>query len=148
MLCWQVHEGPQGISPRIASAEFGLVPGMIVSNEVRPTMCLQFVTFVWCSQPGYYKNGDYGIRIENLQVVVPDPQNAGFLGFKTLTMVPLQAKLVDFALLTCNEKLWLEQYHLKVLETVGARIGVEENDRAVLKWLECACAPFIASSSF
>ena len=38
MLCWQVHEGPQGISPRIASAEFGLVPGMIVSNEVRPNL--------------------------------------------------------------------------------------------------------------
>ena len=84
-----VHEGPQRISKRGGDAV--LEVGMVISNE-----------------PGYYKNGEYGIRIENLVVVV-EKEN-GFLGFDTITRVPLDEKLIDFSMLTAAEKQWLETY--------------------------------------
>ena len=75
-----VHEGPQGISPRMNATP--LQSGMVVSNE-----------------PGYYKTGDYGIRIENL-MVVQESEHEGYLCFETLTQVPYEESLIDVALLT------------------------------------------------
>lgn len=86
-----VHEGPQRISKR-GGNDAVLEVGMILSNE-----------------PGYYKEGAYGIRIENL-VVVAEKEN-GFLGFDTITCAPLETKLIDETLLTDAEKKWLADYH-------------------------------------
>jgi Xaa-Pro aminopeptidase len=95
-----VHEGPQGISSR--AGDVALQPGMVVSNE-----------------PGYYKAGEYGIRIENL-MMVRDVVVAGaekkMLGFETLTRVPMDLSLVDLSLLTESEKIWLENYHKNLEE--------------------------------
>jgi Xaa-Pro aminopeptidase len=87
-----VHEGPQGVSKR--GANVPLEPGMILSNE-----------------PGYYKEGEYGIRIESLVYVIKLTKPTGFLGFKPLTFVPLEKKLIDETLLTEKEKKWIENYH-------------------------------------
>ncbi len=86
-----VHEGPCGISRR---AHQELLPGMIISNE-----------------PGFYKEGEYGIRIENLMLV--EEFNEKFLCFKTLTLVPLDERLIDFSMLTYPEKKWLAEYQRK-----------------------------------
>ena len=87
-----VHEGPQGISKR--ASDVSLKPGMILSNE-----------------PGYYKEGEYGIRIENLMTVIEIPHLQGFYGFETLTLAPLDLNLVDDNLLTNQERAWVEDYH-------------------------------------
>jgi Xaa-Pro aminopeptidase len=84
-----VHEGPQGISPRMNATP--LQPGMVVSNE-----------------PGYYKAGEYGIRIENL-MVVQESEHAGYLCFETLTQVPYEESLIDIALLTDAERRFLNK---------------------------------------
>ncbi len=98
-----VHEGPQRISK--APNRIALKPGMIVSNE-----------------PGYYKPGAYGIRIENLVVVteVAQPQGAEreLLGFETLTLAPIDRRLVDAAMLTAEERDWLNAYHARVAEVL------------------------------
>ncbi len=86
-----VHEGPQGISKK--GTDVPLLPGMILSNE-----------------PGYYKEGEYGIRIENLVRVIELPQFKGFYGFETLTLVPLDLNLIEDCLLTQRERKWLEDY--------------------------------------
>ena len=120
-----VHEGPQRIAkPRggQAGSEQELLAGMILSNE-----------------PGYYKTGAYGIRIENL-VLVEDRQIPGmegaWLGFETLTLAPIDRRLVDPALLSKAEIAWWNSYHARVCEVVGPQlIGA---DRA---WLDQACAP-------
>jgi Xaa-Pro aminopeptidase len=85
-----VHEGPQRISKR--AGDVPLEVGMVVSNE-----------------PGYYKTGEYGIRIENLVVVVE--KEDGILGFETLTCAPIDKRLVDESMLTADEKRWLDDYH-------------------------------------
>lgn len=95
-----VHEGPQGISSR--ASRTALEPGMILSNE-----------------PGYYREGAYGIRIENLLLVrddLPQPDGAEtpMLGFETLTLAPIDLRLVDFSLLTAEEQAWLAAYHQRV----------------------------------
>ena len=94
-----VHEGPQRIGK--AGSNVALQPGMILSNE-----------------PGYYKAGEYGIRIENLVLVeeIEDTFERPLLGFKTLTMVPIAAQMIDPDLLTANEKDWLNTYHQTVQE--------------------------------
>lgn len=101
-LC--VHEGPQRISKRGSDAV--LKPGMILSNE-----------------PGYYKEGEYGIRIENLVLVVkadmPDAEGE-FYTFETLTLAPIDMRLVDESMLTPQEKQWLDDYHRRVEENVNA----------------------------
>ena len=112
-----VHEGPQNISKRpVAQA---LLPGMICSNE-----------------PGYYKTGEYGIRIENLVVVTP-PRDLGgerkMMGFETLTLAPIDLNLVAPDLLTAQEREWLNLYHARVRETLSHL--VDEGTRA---WLERA----------
>ena len=120
-----VHEGPQRISP-VGSSQSGgdepLQPGMILSNE-----------------PGYYKGGEYGIRIENLVLVV-ERQVAGaerpMLGFETLTFAPIDRRLIDPAMLSAEEKAWLDSYHAQVLAKVGPRL-----DEDVRAWLTAACEP-------
>lgn len=94
-----VHEGPQGISKR--GTQVPLQPGMILSNE-----------------PGYYKEGEYGIRIESLIRVVLCPQKQDFYQFETLTLVPFEEKLIEETLLTEKEKKWIRDYHKKIEETL------------------------------
>ncbi|MFC3069264.1 aminopeptidase P family protein [Phenylobacterium soli] len=116
-----VHEGPHRIAK--APNAVALRPGMIVSNE-----------------PGYYKEGAYGIRIENLQVVTPaEPIDGGdrpMLGFETLTLAPIDRRLIDTALLTDEERRQVDAYHARVLEVVGPKSPAE-----VRAWLAQACAP-------
>ncbi|MFC3079541.1 aminopeptidase P family protein [Phenylobacterium terrae] len=116
-----VHEGPQRISK--APSPVALRPGMIVSNE-----------------PGYYKEGAYGIRIENLQFVTePAPVPGGerpMLGFETLTLAPIDRRLIVREMLTEEERTQMDAYHARVLAVVGPQ--VEPDVRA---WLEEACAP-------
>jgi len=114
-----VHEGPQSISRR-GMAE--LEPGMIVSNE-----------------PGYYKEGAYGIRLENL-VLVTEPEKVPggdreMMGFETLTLAPFDRRLVNVDMLTPAELTWLDAYHARVSKLIGPELGPE--DRA---WLEAATA--------
>ena len=120
-----VHEGPQRIAKSAggqAGTEQELVAGMILSNE-----------------PGYYRSGAYGIRIENLVLVEPR-QIAGaedaFLGFETLTFVPIDRELVDLSLLTETERNWLNTYHAQVLARIGNGV-----DGAARQWLQQACSP-------
>ncbi len=114
-----VHEGPQSLSKR---SHVPLEPGMIVSNE-----------------PGYYKAGAYGIRIENLLLVAPPEAVPGgereMMGFETLTLVPIDRRLVEPKLLTAEELAWLNAYHARVREVIGPHL-VEDRP-----WLEAATAP-------
>jgi Xaa-Pro aminopeptidase len=116
-----VHEGPQRIAK--APNSVALRPGMIVSNE-----------------PGYYKEGAYGIRIENLQVVTEPQAVAGgerpMLGFETLTLAPIDRRLIDKPLLTAEEVAQMDAYHARVLEVVGPKVPAE-----VRAWMDEACAP-------
>ena len=117
-----VHEGPQSIAHR--STKAALEAGNVQSNE-----------------PGYYEPGSFGIRIENLVEVVKDETLAsgGFLGFHTLTLCPIEKRLIEPALLTAEERQWLDGYHARVLEAL--RPDLERDERA---WLERACAPLPA----
>ena len=120
-----VHEGPQRISKpggAFPGTETPLREGMILSNE-----------------PGYYKPGEYGIRIENLVLVVDAglaDSEGKYLGFETLTMVPLDRTLVDPALLSEAEIGWWNDYHTAVYATLAPQL--ESDD---LAWLEEQCAP-------
>lgn len=120
-----VHEGPQRIakpSGGQAGTEEPLHAGMILSNE-----------------PGYYKAGHFGIRIENLVIVVPqriDGAEEDMLGFETITFAPIAQNLVETALLSPAEADWLDAYHAEVFEKLAP--GMDDSDRA---WLESACAP-------
>ncbi|MBE9638412.1 aminopeptidase P family protein [Salipiger mangrovisoli] len=116
-----VHEGPQRIA---RTGTVPLEPGMILSNE-----------------PGFYREGSYGIRIENLIAVEPAPplpgQNvAKMLRFETLTWVPIDRRLIETGLLTAAERDWLDAYHAGVLERIAPLVT-----GAVRDWLEAACAP-------
>ena len=120
-----VHEGPQRISP-VGSAQSGgdepLQAGMILSNE-----------------PGYYKTGEYGIRIENLVLVVPreiEGAEKEMLGFESLTFAPIDRRLVDVEMLDPEERIWLNCYHAHVMARIGPRLS-----GADLDWLREACAP-------
>ncbi|MBP5857061.1 aminopeptidase P family protein [Marivibrio halodurans] len=120
-----VHEGPQRISKGHSTT--ALEMGMIVSNE-----------------PGYYKTDGFGIRIENLVVVypvidIPADAEKDLLGFETLTLAPIDRRLIDPALLSAAERQWLDDYHARVLEEI--RPMVED---PVRDWLERACAPLDA----
>ena len=115
-----VHEGPQRIS-KAANAQ-GLLPGMIVSDE-----------------PGYYKTGAYGTRIENLVVVTPADAPGGereMLGFETLTLAPIDRALVDPALLEPAEIAWLDAYHARVRRELAPLL-----DKKSVRWLADATEP-------
>ena len=117
-----VHEGPQSIS---RAGMVPLEPGMICSNE-----------------PGYYKSGAYGIRIENLVLVteatVPEGGDRPMMGFETLTLVPIDRRLVAKELLSREDRDWLNAYHAQVREVVGAEVAGEAD---VMQWLCAATQP-------
>lgn len=123
-----VHEGPQRIA-KPAGGQAGtnepLRAGMFLSNE-----------------PGYYKPGAFGIRIENLVLVEPreiEGAEGDFLGFETLTFAPIDKTLIEPALLSPQEIAWLDAYHSRVLDIVGPQL-----EGAAKAWLEEACAPLAA----
>jgi Xaa-Pro aminopeptidase len=120
-----VHEGPQ----RIAAPNY---PGGAAMEPLRAGMMLS-------NEPGYYKAGEYGIRIENLVLVEPrtiEGADRAMLGFETLTFCPIERTLIEPALLTAPELAWLNAYHAQVLDVLGPEMDGE--DRA---WLEAKCAP-------
>ena len=125
-----VHEGPQ----RIAKPNY---PGGGPMEPLRAGMLLS-------NEPGYYKAGEYGIRIENLILVVPREVLGGtepMLAFETLTFAPIERDLIEPALLTEAELAWLNAYHAEVADKIGPALDGE--DRA---WLIGKCAPLRAES--
>lgn len=111
-----VHEGPQGIHRRAMEV---LQPGMIISNE-----------------PGYYIEGKYGIRIENLVIVTELEDIGGNIqthNFENITWTPMDKRLIDPSLLTQEEKDWVDDYHAKVLEKLSPHLEGE-----ALEWLKKA----------
>ena len=117
-LC--VHEGPARIAKTGVTP---LAPGMILSNE-----------------PGYYLEGAFGIRIENL-ITVTEPEiveggDIPMMGFETLTLAPIDTRLIDKALMTTEEIDWLNAYHTRVVAEIGADLEGEDEI-----WLEAACQP-------
>lgn len=111
-----VHEGPQSISQRARlTPDMALIPGMITSNE-----------------PGLYRSGEWGIRIENLVLTVPaaTTQFGDFLKFETLTLCPIDTRCIEATLLSPSEKAWLNSYHSEVRERLEPLI-----DGVALNWL-------------
>jgi Xaa-Pro aminopeptidase len=117
-----VHEGPQRIATASGPNDEPLQPGMILSNE-----------------PGYYKAGEFGIRIENL-VLVERREIAGaereMYGFETLTLAPIDRALIAVGLLTDDERQWIDQYHADVLARIGPQLT-----GGVAAWLADRCRP-------
>jgi Xaa-Pro aminopeptidase len=117
-----VHEGPQRLS---RTSHVPLEPGMILSNE-----------------PGSYREGAFGIRIENLLVVQPAPEittadpERDMLSWRTLTFAPVDRRLIVLEMLTASERAWIDRYHTDVAEKVGPRLGKEAK-----LWLDAATAP-------
>ena len=116
-----VHEGPQRISK--VGNSVALRPGMILSNE-----------------PGYYKTGEYGIRIESLVVVAaaaaPPGAEVTLYGFETLTLAPIDRTLVEPALMTAGEIAWLDAYHARVRDAILPKV-----DRETAAWLDAVTRP-------
>nr|WP_082071046.1 aminopeptidase P family protein [Komagataeibacter xylinus] len=118
-----VHEGPATISPVFRPVK--LHAGMILSNE-----------------PGYYRPGAFGIRLENLHLVQPCPtaeEGRSFLQFEVLTLAPFDRRLIDAGSLQKNEIAWLDAYHARVFEMIAPHLGSQERT-----WLGVACAPLNA----
>ena len=115
-----VHEGPARLS-KLGTAP--LAAGMILSNE-----------------PGYYKTGAYGIRIENLVLIVPASAPPGaekkLLAFETLTLAPIDRRLIEPALLSRDEREWVDAYHAHVRKRLQPELDAES-----VKWLDAATAP-------
>ena len=118
-----VHEGPQRISPVLDNHP--LVPGMIISNE-----------------PGYYEDGNFGIRIENLLIVKENEElgSGNWLKFEPLTMIPIQKKLINFSLLGREDTEWLNEYHAQVWSKVSPLVAERSE---VLNWLRTATNPIL-----
>ncbi len=114
-----VHEGPQNI--RMDENPVTLQPGMFMSNE-----------------PGMYRTGEYGIRTENLIHVVPAMKTdfGQFLQFETITLFPIDSRLIDVEMLDASETEWLNTYHQKVFEALSPQLSANEK-----AWLENKCAP-------
>jgi Xaa-Pro aminopeptidase len=114
-----VHEPPQGFAsnPSAQRGSTGHLAGMLSSNE-----------------PGFYKIGAYGIRIENLVWCIPAPE-PGFLQFETLTLFPIDTQLIDFKILTQEEKSWLQDYHQQVYRALSPLLRADE-----AAWLQAKCA--------
>lgn len=120
-----VHEGPQRISKM--GNRIALRPGMILSNE-----------------PGYYKTGAYGIRIENLVAVRDvhvDGAERAMLGFETLTLAPFDRRLIEPSLLTPEEIAWVDAYHQRVWNEISPLLA---DSPAARRWLEEATLPLTA----
>jgi Xaa-Pro aminopeptidase len=120
-----VHEGPQSIASRFWNTQ-PLLPRMVCSNE-----------------PGYYEDGAFGVRIENLFIVVEAPTEFRYAGqsyytCERLTVCPLQKKMIVKELLTPEEVSWVDRYHQEVLAALSPRLeGCEEE----LAWLKAATSP-------
>lgn len=116
-----VHEPPQGFATSLARGNTAFAPGMVTSNE-----------------PGFYKAGEYGIRIENLVLCVADEKNeyGEFYKFEDLTLFPIDKRLINKALLSEMEVDWLNNYHQKVWEGLSPLAKKKE-----LKWLKMQCSP-------
>lgn len=119
-----VHEGPQSISKAIPDASMAMQPGMITSVE-----------------PGLYRPGQWGVRIENLVLNVPAASPEGntfgeFLEFETLTLCPIDTRCIDRSLLRADETAWLNAYHATVLERLAPRVSGD-----ALAWLETRTQP-------
>jgi Xaa-Pro aminopeptidase len=113
-----VHEGPQSISKAVPDASMAMEPGMITSIE-----------------PGVYRPGQWGVRIENLVMNVPahTPEGDTFaemLEFETLTLCPIDTRCIDRSLLRADEVAWLDAYHATVRERLAPRL-----EGAALAWL-------------
>ena len=111
-----VHEGPQSISRAMPDASMAMQPGMITSIE-----------------PGLYRDGRWGIRIENLvlNVSVGEPDEFGeYLAFETLTLCPIDSRCLELSLLRADERQWLNDYHAEVRRRLAPRL-----DGAALDWL-------------
>ncbi|WP_374513086.1 M24 family metallopeptidase [Niveibacterium sp.] len=116
-----VHEGPQSISKAIPNADMAMEPGMITSNE-----------------PGIYRPGQWGVRIENLllNVEAGTTEFGEFLAFETLTLCPIDARCIDRSLLRNDEVAWLNDYHATVRERVAPLLAGD-----ALAWLEANTRP-------
>ncbi|PRP83494.1 hypothetical protein PROFUN_04368 [Planoprotostelium fungivorum] len=119
-----VHEGPHGISFRPTSQTVPLQGGMTVTNE-----------------PGYYEDGSFGIRIENVLLVREEktPDNFGgkkYLGFENITFVPIQTKMLDAGIMSPEEVQWINEYHEEVLKRVGPHL-----EGKTLEWLKRETQP-------
>ncbi|KAF2841489.1 putative Xaa-Pro aminopeptidase P [Patellaria atrata CBS 101060] len=122
-----VHEGPIGIGTRVQYSEVSLAVGNVISDE-----------------PGYYEDGNFGIRIENIIMVKEVDTNHKFgdkpyLGFEHVTMTPMCRKLIDVSLLTKAEKEWLNSYNEEILEKTSSYF---EGDSLTKVWLERECQPY------
>jgi Xaa-Pro aminopeptidase len=121
--CLNVHEGPQSIRPPRSGQQLEAMDvGMITSIE-----------------PGIYKPGRHGVRIENLAATIPagDGEFGEFLAFETLTLCPIDTRLLDLSLLDASEIAWLDAYHA----TVHERLAPLLDDPADRAWLDTRCAP-------
>lgn len=122
-----VHEGPIGIGTRKQYIEVALAAGNVTSIE-----------------PGYYEDGSYGIRIENISMVreVKTEHSFGdkpYLGFEHVTMVPYCRNLIDTSLLTAEEKKWLNDYNVDIFEKTKDYF---KDDPLTLAWLKRETQPF------
>ena len=116
-----VHEGPQSISPKDKGVP--MEPGMFLTNE-----------------PGYYEEGSLGIRIENVMEVIELPMeyrtHGPFLGFQTVTMIPLERSLISVELLQEEEISWINSYHRTIRDLLSPHLTGED-----LVWLQEATTP-------
>lgn len=116
-----VHEGPQGFATSITTARGSTIlqPGMYTSNE-----------------PGFYKTGEYGIRIENLVVteVASETAYGTFLKHRTVTLFPIDINLIDIDIMEESEKKWLNEYHKEVFEKLSPKLNDEE-----VEWMRNMC---------
>ena len=115
----QVHEGPASISKR---GSVPLAAGMLLSNE-----------------PGFYRAGGWGIRTENL-IAVNAPDDDGYFSFETITLCPIDRRLVDVGMLLAEERAWFDAYHARVKAELAPELKGEDE---VLAWLDGACAPLV-----
>ncbi|WJT08270.1 aminopeptidase P family protein [Vibrio harveyi] len=115
-ICLNVHEGPQNFSQ--SHREVELKPGMVITNE-----------------PGVYREGEYGVRIENIMKVVEVEQNefGTFYGFETITLAPIATSMLDITLLSQDEVDWLNHYHTQVYKALSP--SLDAHDKA---WLQGA----------
>lgn len=122
-----VHEPPQGFATTTTTSRGSTAfeAGMLTSNE-----------------PGYYLEGNYGIRIENLMLCVPSPnkQAKDFLAFEALTLFPIDQQLIEVSMLESSEIQWLNNYHQKVLEQLSPHLNQEETE-----WLKQQCQAILSS---
>ncbi|MEY4413167.1 MAG: hypothetical protein RIQ53_460 [Pseudomonadota bacterium] len=123
-----VHEGPQSISKTVPEPQMALRAGMVTSNE-----------------PGLYRPGQWGIRIENLLLTVPQPtpedeRFGAMLAFETLTLCPIDTRLVEPTLLRPDETAWLDAYHATVRERLTPLLQAP-GDAAALAWLDARTQP-------